>query len=93
MVQQLVRKRTLNARRPNQLLMVLNAIRNKKIFSSDMELLNRLPTRIPYNSLKTILTTLEKSNKIIRNRDGSIVWIYSDSLVSRKSLEESVILR
>jgi hypothetical protein len=91
MAQETVRK--YNTIRSGKVLMVRNAIKKKQIFSSDIELWKSLPRRISYLSLKVILQHLEQQNKIMRDNDGSIVWIYADSPRARRSLAKSVPLR
>lgn len=38
-----------------------------------------LPKQIQYPSFKAILEYLEESNKIMYDKDGTIVWIFADS--------------
>lgn len=42
-----------------------------------------------YGTLLKTLDYLKNSNKIIIEKDGTIIWTFVDSLEARKSLEES----
>jgi hypothetical protein len=69
--------------------MVEKAIKGDKVFSSKNQLWRSLPKAMQYPTLLTILDYLERSNKIIIEKDGSIVWTFVDSQAARKSLKDS----
>lgn len=69
--------------------MVEQAIKSDKVFSSKNQLWRSLPKQVQYPTLLTILDYLEESNKIMYEKDGSIVWTFVDSAAARKSLKES----
>lgn len=69
--------------------MVEKAIKSDKVFSSKNQLWRSLPKQVQYPTLLTILDYLEQSNKIMYEKDGSIVWTFVDSAAARKSLKES----
>jgi hypothetical protein len=69
--------------------MVEKAIKGDKVFSSKNQLWRSLPKAMQYPTLLTILDYLERSNKIIVEKDGSIVWTFVDSQAARKSLKDS----
>ena|GEM_PF-598159 len=69
--------------------MVEKAIKGDKVFSSKNQLWRSLPKAMQYPTLLTILDYLERSNKIMIEKDGSIVWTFVDSRAARKSLEDS----
>jgi hypothetical protein len=50
-------------------------------------------SRINPTTLKNILVGLERHNRIIYDKDGSIVWIAVDTPRAQQSLRESVLLR
>lgn len=69
--------------------MVEQAIKGDKTFSSKNLLWRSLPKQVQYPTFLTILDYLEQSNKIIYEKDGTIVWTFVDSAAARKSLKES----
>jgi hypothetical protein len=69
--------------------MVEKAIKNEKMFHSKNSLWRSLPKQVQYPTFVKILDYLEQSNKIMYEKDGSIVWIFADSAAARKSLRES----
>jgi len=48
-----------------------------------------LPRQIQYPSFKEILKYLEESNKLITDKDGSLVWIFANTLEQKKLREET----
>ena len=69
--------------------MIEDTIRKEQYFESKTKLWKSLPRGVQYGTLGVALGYLERSNKITRNRDGSIVWIFTERKRARKSLEES----
>jgi hypothetical protein len=73
--------------------MVEEAIKESQSYPSINQLSRRLPKQIQYGTLKTILGYLEESNKIMKDKDGSIIWIFADSEKRKKLLSRSTKLR
>ncbi|MDE1764636.1 MAG: hypothetical protein KGI27_00025 [Thaumarchaeota archaeon] len=73
--------------------MVEETISVKKEFSSKNRLWRALPKQVQYHTLLTILNYLEKSNKIMYDKEGSILWIFEDNPKIKKLRRESTILR
>lgn len=69
--------------------MVEKTIKNDKIFYSKNTLWRRLPRQVQYPTFVKILDYLEQSNKIMYEKDGSIVWTFADSAAAKRSLKES----
>jgi hypothetical protein len=69
--------------------MIEATIRKKQYFESKTKLWKALPRGVQYGTLGIALAYLERSNKITQNRDGSLVWIFVESNIARKSLEQS----
>ncbi len=72
------------------LTMVEKLIYDKKEFDSKSDLYKKLPTGMQYPSFTFILEILEKQNKIMFDKDGSILWTGSASPKLRQSLEKAV---
>jgi hypothetical protein len=70
--------------------MIEDTIRSKQFFESKTKLWKALPRGVQYGTLGIALSYLERSNKIAQNRDGSLVWIFADSEIARKSMKESI---
>ena len=73
--------------------MVEEAISDKKEFSSKNRLWRALPKQVQYHTLLTILNYLEKSNKIMYDKKGVILWIFADNPKIKKLHRKSTILR
>jgi len=69
--------------------MVEKSLKSDKSFSSKNQLLRSLPKQIQYPTFIKILNYLEESNKIIFEKDGSIIWTFVDTNIARNSLKES----
>lgn len=69
--------------------MIENTIRKEQYFESKTKLWKSLPRGVQYGTLGVALDYLERSNKITRNRDGSIVWIFMGGKNAKRSLAES----
>lgn len=65
-------------------------IYENKEFDSKSNLYKKLPTGMQYPSFNFILEILEKQNKIMLDKDGSIFWIGSASPKLQQSLEKAV---
>jgi hypothetical protein len=84
---------SIHSPRLNTVEMIENSIRKVQRYSSINQLWRSLPKQVQYPTLKTILKYLEDSNKIMYDKDRSIVWIFADSQQAKKSLKESRKLR
>jgi mannose/fructose/N-acetylgalactosamine-specific phosphotransferase system component IIB len=74
------------------ILMVENAIREAKTYTTKKDLLKSLPKQIQYQTFNRILEYLESSNKIAI--DGRrIIWVFPDNQKLKKLLDTSVKLR
>ena len=73
--------------------MVEEIISGKKEFSSKNRLWRTLPKQVQYKTFTTILNYLEKSNKIMYDKKGSILWIFADNPKLKKLHRESTVLR
>jgi hypothetical protein len=69
--------------------MVEEIMKKTQYFRSKNQLSRQLPKQVMYPTLTTILDYLEESNKIIYNKDGSIVWIFADSRKIKEALKKS----
>jgi len=73
--------------------MVEDIISKHKEFSSKNKLWRALPKQVQYKTFTTILAYLEKSNKIMYDKKGSILWIFADNPKLKKLHKKSTILR
>ena len=73
--------------------MVEETISDKKEFSSKNRLWRALPKQVQYKTFTTILDYLEKSNKIMYDKKGAILWIFADNPKLKKLHKESTLLR
>jgi len=82
------------APRLDTVLMVEEFIEKNSGEYTQIELFRNLPKKMMWNTFKIILAYLEKNNKIIANKDGTITWIWNPKLVEkylkRKDLEVSI---
>jgi len=74
--------------RLDTVLMIEETIKKAKTYPNKAQLFKRLPKKMMYQTFNLILDYLRKSNKILIDKDGSVVWIFVDnsrleSLVSR----------
>lgn len=58
-------------------------------YSSKNSLWRALPRQVQYPTFKAVLDYLEESNKIMYDKDGSIVWIFADNTKLKKLLKTS----
>lgn len=73
--------------------MVEEIISKAKEFSSKNKLWRTLPKQVQYKTFTTILDYLEKSNKIMYDKNGAILWIFADKPKLKKLHKASTILR
>jgi hypothetical protein len=84
---------SIHSPRLNTIQMIENSIRKVQRYSSINQLWRSLPKQVQYPTLKNVLKYLEDSNKIMYDKDRSIVWIFADSQQAKKSLKRSTKLR
>ncbi|MDE1763779.1 MAG: hypothetical protein KGH88_06005 [Thaumarchaeota archaeon] len=58
--------------------MVEEILMQEKEFSSRNKLSRALPKQVQPKTIDAILEYLEKSNKTMRTKDGSILWIFAE---------------
>lgn len=73
--------------------MVEDIISEAKEINSKNKLWRALPKQVQYKTFTTILNYLEKSNKIIYDKDGTIIWVFADNPKLKKLLARSTKLR
>lgn len=73
--------------------MVEDVMSEAKEFNSKNRLWRALPKQVQYKTLITILDYLEKSNKIMYDKNGVILWIFANNPKIKKLHRESTILR
>ncbi len=61
------------------IIMVEKEITRKQVFDSRHQLWRSLPKQVQYQTFKTILSYLEDSNKIMIDKKGSVIWIFTDN--------------
>ncbi|SRR5579885_164289 len=59
--------------------MVENVLMKEKEFSSRNKLSRALPKQVQPKTINAILEYLERSNKVMRPKDGSIMWIFAEN--------------
>lgn len=74
--------------RLDTVLMVEDAIRKAKEYPSKRQLWLSLNKKIMYQTFNIIIGYLEKSNKILIDKDGAITWIWNPKLVKRYNKAE-----
>jgi len=62
----------------NTITMIENAIKSAKAYPSKNRLRLSLPRQVQYGTFNAVLEYLENSNKIMYDKDGSIIWIFAD---------------
>jgi hypothetical protein len=76
----------------NAIRLVEDLIKKSESYPTESQLFYRLHGKINHTSLKNILAGLERHNRIIRDKDGSIIWIYADTPRAKRLLRESVLI-
>ena len=78
---------------PNPTLGTIRMVEETLVQMSEYPTKNKLwralPRQIQYPSFKEILKYLEESNKLITDKDGSLVWIFADTPKQKKLREET----
>lgn len=73
--------------------MVESALKKQKKYMTKNQLWRALPKQVQYPTFKKILDYLEESNKIIYDKDGTIVWVFADNARIKRLLRQSSALR
>ena len=73
----------------DSILMVEGIIQKMKIYPTRMELWKSLPRKMQYQTFKLILEYLEKSNKIMYDKD-KIIWIFPNNKKLNDLIQEAV---
>ncbi|MGI0102106.1 MAG: hypothetical protein ACREA7_05870 [Nitrosotalea sp.] len=73
--------------------MVEKIIAEQKDSSSKNKLWRALPKQVQYKTFTTILNYLVKSNKIMYDKKGAILWIFVDNQKLKKLHRQSKVLR
>jgi hypothetical protein len=76
--------------RLDSVLMVEDTIKKLDYYPTKNQLWRALPKSMMWQTFNVILEYLQKSNKIIIDKDGEIVWIFADNQKLRDLLAKSV---
>ena len=76
--------------RLDTVLMVEDTIKKLDYYPTRNQLWRTLPKMIMWQTFNVILDYLEKSNKIIIDRKGEIIWIFADNPKIKELLAKSV---
>ena len=69
--------------------MVEQTISKASEYSSKNKLWRSLPRQVQYPTFKSVLDYLERSNKIIYDKDGTIIWIFVDNPKLKRLIKTS----
>jgi len=69
--------------------MVEQTLSKIKEYPSKNRLGRALPKQVQYPTFKAVLDYLEESNKIIYDKDGTIIWIFADNPKLKKAFKSS----
>ena len=83
--------RTISSHMPrlDTIQMVEDTISEAKEFDSKNKLWRALPRQVQYPTFKAVLDYLEESNKIMYDKDGTIIWIFADNPKLKRLKETS----
>ncbi len=73
--------------------MIEKAIKSASKYPSINQLSRSLERQVQHQTIKETLNYLEESNKIMFDKDKSIIWIFADSEKQKKLLARSTKLR
>ena len=76
--------------RLDTVLMVEDTIKKLDFYPTKNQLWRALPKMVMWQTLNVILNYLQKSNKIIIDKKGEVVWIFADNFKAKRLLEGSV---
>ncbi|MEX0862801.1 hypothetical protein [Nitrosopumilus sp.] len=85
--------KTTSKNQPNPTLGTIRMVEETLFEMSEYPTKNKLwralPRQIQYPSFKEILKYLEESNKLITDKDGSLIWIFANTEKQKKLREET----
>ena len=73
--------------------MIEDAIRGADDYKTKTQIWRSLPKKVMYQTFQLTLSYLEKSNKVVIDKDGKVVWVFADNPKLRKTLQGSVKVR
>jgi hypothetical protein len=76
--------------RLDSVLMVEDTIKKLDYYPTKNQLWRALPKSMMWQTFNVILDYLEKSNKIMIDKEGKVVWIFADNPKIRELLAKSV---
>ncbi|MFH0862366.1 MAG: hypothetical protein V1875_04975 [Candidatus Altiarchaeota archaeon] len=79
--------------RLDTVLMIEDAIKNADGYKTKTQIWRSLPKKVMYQTFQLTLSYLEKSNKVVIDKDGKVVWVFADNQKLKKTLLESVKVR
>ncbi len=82
-------KQILHYPKLDTILMVEKAIQDSEDYPTRMHLWNSLPKKVQYQTFQLILSYLEKSNKIMFDKD-KIIWIFANSKKLNQLISEAI---
>lgn len=71
---------------------VENIIKNFDTYPTYQDIYKKLSRRISEQNFNNIMKFLEKTNKILYDKDNTIIWIFADNKKSKKILKQSTIV-
>ena len=69
--------------------MVEQALSKESQYTSKNRLWRMLPRQVQYPTFKAVLDYLEESNKIMYDKDGTIIWTFVENPKLKKLLKSS----
>jgi hypothetical protein len=78
--------------RLDTVLMVEEAIKNAKEYSSKRQLWLSLKKKVMYQTFNIVIDYLVESNKVVIDKEGKVIWIWDPEGV-KKYMKEGVIIR
>ena len=63
----------------NTIQMIEGVLAEEKEFNSRNKLSRALPKQVQSQTIEAVLQYLEKSNKVMRDKTGAILWIFADN--------------
>jgi len=79
--------------RLDTVLMIEETIKKAKTYPNKAQLFRSLPKKMMYQTFNLVLDYLRRSNKILIDKDSSIVWIFVDSPRLERLVSRSVRVR
>jgi len=73
--------------------MIEDTIKNADDYKTKTQIWRSLPKKVMYQTFLLTLSYLERSNKVIIDKDGKVVWVFADNPKLKKTLQGSVKVR